>query len=1042
MKVFSTLLTIILACTLATAQQTVWTGAADLNWSNAANWNNGLPTAGITAVIPGSVTTPIQANNLTIDFPVQNFGKIQFTGTVVNTGNFVNFNGATVDNQADFTNNSASQFDNAGRWDNFNKFTNNTILNQTGTGDWHNQPGATFKNSATGSFANNGYFENKGTVTNDGSITTGATIDNHGTLTNNKVLLIGYGTGKLNNLAPNGSVLNAANGTFDVQGLFVNGGTAENQGGFKVSATGRFDNNGTFTNRSVSRNFGLTVNDGTVNNGCTGCDNSTTYPYNDYGAIFRNLRDFNNLGTLELLPCSEFYQKSVTNGHVGGDVWLMAIVYELQGTVDQSHNMGGKVLYNENDKAMPMATCKNATVTLGADGTITILPSLVDDGSMAMYCEIGSMNVTPNSFNCTTTGPRTVTLTVTDAKGVSMSCNATVTVQPSPACQTVCDKDVLFVVGCSNLNSGDTWVKNRLVSLGYNVTVKSDYQVSTSDANGKGLVVISSTVNSGDIGSKFTNVNVPVLTWESLLFDDLKMTGTANGTDYGASNAASLEITNPEHPLAAGLSGSVSLFNYSTSVRWGVPSASALKIAKLPGTSKFGVFAYESGSSMVGLNAPARRVGFFFDDATAACMSNKGKDLFDAAIYWATTCQPPTGGDDCVKKALLVVGYNCYNNLSSTDLAIKNRLVALGLTVTVKSDYSVKTSDATDKGIVVISPSVNSGDVNTKFRNVTVPVLVSEQFLFDDMKMTGTTSNTDFGTKCESKLSIVTTSHPIAGSLTGTVTIAGCSSELGWGKPGAAATIVANIANNTGKSAIFAYEAGANMVGLTAPARRVGFYFRDGSCCSVTSNAWKLFDNSVKWAMNCPNLNNLNLALRQESLTFNAFENQHDVRLNWINNTGDLNDYFIVERSADGEQFEEILRLEGEGAADEMLYFSELDENPLPGDNYYRVRLVFFDGTEYRSDVQKVTMADAQAFEIFPNPAALSTSVSLAPFVGKPVQVMLVNELGIPVRTLDIASATNDPLALDLKGLSNGHYSVYITCNGVKRSNRLIVTVE
>lgn len=77
---------------------------------------------------------------------------------------------------------------------------------------------------------------------------------------------------------------------------------------------------------------------------------------------------------------------------------------------------------------------------------------------------------------------------------------------------SVCNPNVLFVVESTWLNSGDNWAKNRMQTLGLNVTVKTATSAIASDANGKGLVVISSTVNSTDIGTKFTNVTVPVVT--------------------------------------------------------------------------------------------------------------------------------------------------------------------------------------------------------------------------------------------------------------------------------------------------------------------------------------------------------------------------------------------------------------------------------------------------------------------------------------------------------------------------------------------------
>ena len=59
-------------------------------------------------------------------------------------------------------------------------------------------------------------------------------------------------------------------------------------------------------------------------------------------------------------------------------------------------------------------------------------------------------------------------------------------------------KQVLFVVGDPNLNSSDSTVNAIMTGeLGYSVTVIDDNVATASDANGKDLVLISSTVSGG-----------------------------------------------------------------------------------------------------------------------------------------------------------------------------------------------------------------------------------------------------------------------------------------------------------------------------------------------------------------------------------------------------------------------------------------------------------------------------------------------------------------------------------------------------------------
>ena len=80
-----------------------------------------------------------------------------------------------------------------------------------------------------------------------------------------------------------------------------------------------------------------------------------------------------------------------------------------------------------NDDDAPSAICRNATVTLGANGTASITASTINNGS-SDNCGIASIVASQTNFTCATVGPRTVTLTVTDNSGNVSTCTATVTV--------------------------------------------------------------------------------------------------------------------------------------------------------------------------------------------------------------------------------------------------------------------------------------------------------------------------------------------------------------------------------------------------------------------------------------------------------------------------------------------------------------------------------------------------------------------------------------------------------------------------------------
>jgi gliding motility-associated-like protein len=93
------------------------------------------------------------------------------------------------------------------------------------------------------------------------------------------------------------------------------------------------------------------------------------------------------------------------------------------------------------DNLPPTAICKNATVQLGAGGTVTITGADVDNGSSDPD-GIASLTVAPNTFNCSNLGANSVVLTVTDNAGKSSTCSATVTVQDNILPTLVCPGNI------------------------------------------------------------------------------------------------------------------------------------------------------------------------------------------------------------------------------------------------------------------------------------------------------------------------------------------------------------------------------------------------------------------------------------------------------------------------------------------------------------------------------------------------------------------------------------------------------------------------
>ncbi|MDB5106240.1 MAG: hypothetical protein JWP91_3929 [Fibrobacteres bacterium] len=204
--------------------------------------------------------------------------------------------------------------------------------------------------------------------------------------------------------------------------------------------------------------------------------------------------------------------------------------------------------------------------------------------------------------------------------------------------------NILFLVANLTLLPGDAAAKATMESMGHVVTVKLGSASVTADAAGTNLVVVSSTIASGDVGAKFKTVTQPVIVWENAIFDDMGLTGTLAGTDYGTTAALSqVVIQTTGHQLSAGLTGTPSVTTGTRTQNFGKPGTGAIKIANQVGdATKLALFAYDVGGAMVGLNAPGRRVAIFFADDSPNALTPEGLSLFKASVSWSLGIVPPT----------------------------------------------------------------------------------------------------------------------------------------------------------------------------------------------------------------------------------------------------------------------------------------------------------------------------------------------------------------------------------------------------------------
>ncbi|MBJ6117754.1 T9SS type A sorting domain-containing protein [Pontibacter sp. BT310] len=161
--------------------------------------------------------------------------------------------------------------------------------------------------------------------------------------------------------------------------------------------------------------------------------------------------------------------------------------------------------------------------------------------------------------------------------------------------------------------------------------------------------------------------------------------------------------------------------------------------------------------------------------------------------------------------------------------------------------------------------------------------------------------------------------------------------------------------------------------------------------------------------------------LAEEVATLQAdYNSEHDVVVTWDAVAEENIVRYVVERSEDGINFTEI------GSVDAAAANSFTDRDPLQGTGYYRLRVIYKDGSFKYTFVARVTDPSFLfKFEVAPNPVGADQTFTVRFLVNRntPMQLSLYDTSGKIVRNFEITfTDMNLPLEFDLTGVSAGVY--------------------
>jgi hypothetical protein len=121
------------------------------------------------------------------------------------------------------------------------------------------------------------------------------------------------------------------------------------------------------------------------------------------------------------------------------------------------------------------------------------------------------------------------------------------------------------------------------------------------------------------------------------------------------------------------------------------------------------------------------------------------------------------------------------------------------------------------------------------------------------------------------------------------------------------------------------------------------------------------------------------IVLPIELMGFSAEPKDSYVQLNWITAAEINNDYFNVERSIDGVNYISIRRIDASGNSTQTLNYSAIDDSPLVGVSYYRLKQTDYDGETSYSDIVAVSFnrSNNLILKIYPNPVSSQITIEL-----------------------------------------------------------------
>jgi hypothetical protein len=182
-------------------------------------------------------------------------------------------------------------------------------------------------------------------------------------------------------------------------------------------------------------------------------------------------------------------------------------------------------------------------------------------------------------------------------------------------------------------------------------------------------------------------------------------------------------------------------------------------------------------------------------------------------------------------------------------------------------------------------------------------------------------------------------------------------------------------------------------------------------------------------------------------IDFNVQPVLENVEVTWTTASETNNDYFIIERSKDGVDFEALSVVDGAGNSNTILNYKVMDYKPYEGLSYYRLKQTDFDGKFEYGDIKSVNFvkpSQGQNWSVYPNPSNLKgINLVTGALSSDLLQLSLTDVTGKVVFSKSItANDTRANSFIAFENVSTGIYYLTILDGDQSRTIKVILSAK